>query len=138
MRGEVFIDSGAFIAFLVSRDRLHARTVELFSAPPPRWSTSVLVVAETYGWLTHRLGEEEARTFRAFLERLPGLEILDTDEAHRRAVWEKLDLLRGVRLTYVDAASLVWIEQREISTVWGTDRHLAIEGASVVPGPPIS
>ncbi len=136
MKGEVFIDSGAFIAFLVRRDRQHEKAVELFAAPPRRWSTSVLVVGESYGWFLHRLGEEEARTFRAFLDQLPGLEILDTDEAHRRAVWKKLDRLRGAQLTYVDASSLVWVEQRKISTVWGTDHHLAIERASVVPGPP--
>ena len=135
MKGEVFIDSGAFIAFLVRQDRLHDRAVELFATPPRSWSTSVLVVAETHGWFLHRLGEEEARTFRAFLEKLSGVEILDTDEAHRRAVWKKLDRLRGVKLTYVDASTLVWVEQRKISTVWATDHHLAIEGASVVPGP---
>ena len=105
MKGEVFIDSGAFIAFLVRRDRLHQSAVELFATPPRHWSTSVLVVAETYGWFLHRLGEEEARTFRAFLDQLSGLAILDTDEAHRRGVWEKLDRLRGVKLTYVDASS---------------------------------
>lgn len=135
MRSEVFLDSGVFIAFLVRRDRLHQRAVELFTEPPQRWSTSVLVVAETYGWFSHRLGEEAARTFRSFLDRLSGLEILDTDEAHRQAVWNKLDRLRGVRLTYVDASSLVWLEQRKIATVWGTDLDLAVEGASVVPGP---
>jgi predicted nucleic acid-binding protein len=138
VKGEVFIDSGVFIAFLVRRDRLHEQAVELFASPPPRWSTSVLVVAETYGWFLHRLGEDEARTFRGLLDQLPGLAILDTDEDHRRAVWKKLDRLRGVPLTYVDASSLVWIEQRKISAVWATDSHLAIEGASVVPGPPPS
>lgn len=86
MKGEVFIDSGAFIAFLVRGDRLHEEAVKLFATPPRRWSTSVLVVAETYGWFVHRLGEDAARTFRHLLPELPGLEILDTDETHRAAV----------------------------------------------------
>ncbi len=138
MSGEVFIDSGAFIAFLVREDRLHQEAVALFSQPPRLWSTSVLVVAETYGWFLHRLGEDAARTFRRLLEALPGLRILDSDDGHRAAAWTKLDALRGVKLTYVDASSLVWIEQRKIATAWATDHHLALEGAEVVPGPPRS
>jgi len=131
---DVFIDSGALIAFLIKRDRHHPAMQQLFSRPPRRWATSVLVVAETYGWFLHRLGEEAARLFRGFLDSLSDLEILDPDAAHRRAVWRKLDQLRGVKLTYVDASSLVWIEQREIATVWATDHHLGIEGATLLPG----
>jgi predicted nucleic acid-binding protein len=134
--GEVFLDSGVFIAFLVGSDARHEAVVKLLDEPPRRWSTSVLVVSETYSWFLHRFGEEEARSFRHLLEELPNLVILGSDEGHREAVWKKLDHLRGVKLTYVDASSLVWIEAKGIRTVWGTDRHLGVEGADVVPGPP--
>jgi len=134
--GEVFVDSGAFIAFLVRGDRLHSEAAGLFARPPRHWSTSILVVSETYGWFLHRLGEEAARTFRELLEELPRLRVLNTDDRHRQAVWSKLDSLRGTKLTYVDASSLVWLEQRRISRVWGTDHHLSIEGARVFPGSP--
>lgn len=136
MRDEVFIDSGAFIAFLVGADRLHEDVVSLFARPPRRWSTSILVVAETYGWFLHRLGEGAARAFRSLLEELTDLEILDPDLEHRERVWRKLDELRGVRLTFVDASSLVWLEDRGIRNVWGTDHHLGVEGARVIPGSP--
>lgn len=136
MKGEVFLDSGAFVAFLVRSDRLHEDVVALFSRPPGRWCTSVLVVAETYGWFLHRVGEEAARTFRSLLESLEDLEILDASAAHVSAVWTKLDRLRGAKLTFVDASSLVWMEERRVRTVWGTDHHLALEGASVIPGGP--
>ena len=137
MRGQVYIDSGAFIAFLVASDHLHREVKRLFSRPPGRWSTSILVVSETYGWFLRRLGEEAARTFRALLEGLPGLEILSSDDEHRAAVWKKLDDLRGTGLTFVDASSLVWLRVRDIGTVWGTDHHLAVEGARVIPGSPL-
>ena len=136
MRPDVFIDSGAFIAYLVRADRLHSEVVELFHGPTRVWSTSTLVVSETYSWFLHRHGEDAARLFRGLLDELSGLEILDGDAAHRRQVWLKLDGLRGHRLTFVDASSLVWIGTRRISTVWGTDHHLGLEGAAVVPGPP--
>lgn len=137
MTGGAFVDSGAFIAFLVASDRLHPEVVRLFARPPKRWFTSTLVISETYSWFLHRLGEEAARTYRALLESLSTIEILDTDSDHREDLWAKLDALRGHKLTYVDASSLVWLETRDIRTVWGTDHHLAIEGARVTPGPPV-
>jgi len=44
-----------------------------------------------------------------------------------------LERLRGHKLTYVDASSLVFLGALRIDEVWGTDRDLALEGARVVP-----
>lgn len=134
-RPEVFVDSGAFIGFLDRRDLRHPLLSRLFAQPPRWWSTSSFVVSETYSWFLHRHNEDAARIFLAALTQLPRLEILDAEASYRAAVWRKLEQLRGLRLTYVDASSLVWIEQRGIRIVWGTDRDLAVEGASVEPGP---
>ncbi len=132
--GSVFLDSGIFIAFLDRSDAYHDPAVQLFSDPPRRWCTSLVVVAETYGWFLHRLGEEEARTFRILLGELPRLRLLAIDAAHHAEVLRKLDRFRGHKLTYVDASSLVFLGRHGIRHVWGTDRDLAIEGASVTPG----
>jgi hypothetical protein len=91
------------------------------------------VVSEAYGWFLHRLGEEAARTFRLALADLPRLELLGLDRAHHEAVARKLELLRGHKLTYVDASSLVFLLERNIREVWGTDRDLSLEGARVLP-----
>lgn len=136
MKQVAFVDSGAFIAFLVRSDRLHEDAVGLFSRPPRHLKTSVLVVSETYGWLLHRLGEGAGRAFRSLLESLPPLEVLGADSGHLEAVWGKMDELRGLKLSVVDASSLVWLETLEIREVWGTDHHLAVEGARVTPGAP--
>ncbi len=136
MKPAAFIDSGAFIAFLVRSDTLHEDAVGLFSRPPRRLKTSVLVVSETYGWLLHRLGEGAGRAFRSLLESFPSLEVLDADSAHLEAAWKKMDELRGLRLNFVDASSLVWLQTLGIRNVWGTDHHLAVEGARVIPGAP--
>jgi len=133
---DAFIDSGAFIAFLDRSDRLHEDVAALFAAPPRRWFTSVLVVAETHGWFLHRLGEEAARTFQVLLGELGSLTLLGADEKHHQAVLKKLDQHRGAKLTYVDASSLVRMRERRLGKVWGCDYHLAIEGAVVTPGAP--
>ena len=133
MREAVYVDSGAFIAFLVRSDQSHEEIVGLFSHRPPRWLTSTLVISESYSWFLHRLGEQAARSFRYLLEDLSGLEILDGDETHREAVWTKLDHYRGLKLSFVDASSLVWLSELRIRTVWSTDHHLGLEGARLRP-----
>jgi predicted nucleic acid-binding protein len=131
--GPVFLDSGIFIAFLDRSDRYHRDAGHLFSDPPRRWFSSLAVVSEVYGWFLHRLGEDSARTFRLALSELPRLTLLPIDPSHHAAVSEKLERLRGHKLTYVDASSLVFLKLLRIREVWGTDRDLALEGARVVP-----
>jgi predicted nucleic acid-binding protein len=131
--GVVFLDSGIFIAALSRRDRLHAQAVELFGRPGTRWATSLLVVSEAHSWFLHRHGEEAARSLRAFISALTGLSIIPvTLDDHARTL-RVLDRFRGTKLTYVDAASLGWIEQRKIKTVWSTDHHLGLTGAEILP-----
>jgi predicted nucleic acid-binding protein len=131
--GPVFLDSGIFIAFLDRSDRYHAAALRLFSDPPRRWYTSLAVVSETYGWFLHRLGEDAARTFRLALGEFPRLRLLPLSPEHHTVVLEKLERLRGHKLTYVDASSLVFLGALHIDEVWGTDRDLALEGARVLP-----
>lgn len=129
----VFLDTGIFIAFLVSKDRHYRSALALFGGPRPRWFTSALICGETYAWLLHRRGEETARQFRFLLESLDELVVLDTDPELRAETWRMLDRLRGARLTWVDASSLALMARHDIRTVWATDHHLGLTGAEVLP-----
>jgi predicted nucleic acid-binding protein len=131
--GGVFLDSGIFIAFMNAKDRWHGGAVALFGGARPRWCTSVLVVSEAYSWFLHRLGEESARSFRLLLENMAALRILDATVEHHGHVKKMLDRLRGAKLTYVDASSLVLLERQKIKQVWATDHHLGLMGAEVFP-----
>ncbi len=133
MSGKVFLDTGIFIAVLSRRDRLHPHAAELFGRAATAWTTSLLVVSEGYSWFLHRHGEEAARDFRAFIATLKGLDLLAvTAQDHRRTL-HILDRFRGAKLTYVDAASLGYIQQKKIKTVWSTDHHLGLTGAEILP-----
>lgn len=129
----MFLDSGIFIALMCRRDRWHEQAVALFSGAVPRWYTSVLILSETYSWFLHRMGEEQARAFRGLVGNLKSLKILDATVAHDADVAKMLDRFRGAKLTYVDASSLVFLEQKKISLVWSTDHHLGLNGADVLP-----
>ena len=134
MRGDVFIDTGAFVAWLVRADRNHEVAAALFESLPRVPVTSLAVVAETYSFLLRRFGEDQARVFRLALAELLGLVLLPLDAGHRRAVERKLDRLRGLKLTYVDASSRCFLAAHRVGTVWGTDHHLGLEGTRVEPG----
>ena len=133
MTEAVFLDSGIFIAFLNRHDQWHAQAVALFSLARPRWSTSYLVIGEAYSWFLHRYGEEAARSFRAFVDKLDGLKIHDVTAEHHRQVGRMLDRLRGAKVSYVDASSLCLLERHKIRKVWSTDFHLSLTGAEVAP-----
>lgn len=133
MRRSKFLDTGIFIALLDRSDRWHPEARSLFAAGEGGWCTSLLVVSEAHSWFLHRLGEEPARRFHALLKDLNGLELFEATRPHHRGVLLMLDKLRGTKLTYVDASSLTFIEAYGISTVWGTDRHLGLLGAKVMP-----
>jgi predicted nucleic acid-binding protein len=133
VKGAVFLDTGIFVAALARRDTHHFEAVELFGRPRTKWTTSVLVVSECYSLVLHRHGEEAARRFRAFLSDLAGLKLLAASlEDHKRTL-HMLDRFRGAGLTYVDAASLAFIEALGIDTVWSTDHHLGLTGAEILP-----
>jgi predicted nucleic acid-binding protein len=129
----VFLDSGILIAFLNARDQWHEQAIALFARPRPRWTTSLLVVSETYSWFLHRHGEEPARSLRAFVDNLDGLRLLGVNREHHLQVVRMLERLRGSKLTYVDASSLCFLEKHKIRKVWSTDRHLGLTGAEILP-----
>jgi predicted nucleic acid-binding protein len=133
MTGGVYLDSGVFIALMNRRDQWHPQAVALFGGPRPAWSTSLLVVSETYSWFLHRMGEEAARSFRRLTANLTGLKVFDATGAHDRQVARMLDRFRGAKLTYVDASSLCFLERHQIRCVWSTDHHLGLTGAQVLP-----
>lgn len=91
-------------------------------------------MSESYSWFLHRLGEQPARVFRAFLRDLRGVALLEATGARHRSTLGMLDRLRGSKLTYVDASSLALIQLHSIREVWGTDDHLRLLGARVTPG----
>lgn len=133
MNEAVFLDSGIFIAFLNRKDQWHDHARTLFAVPPPRWLCSYFIASETYSWFLHRMGEEAARDFRALLDSLNGLKMMEATAHHHQGVIRMLDRFRGSKLTYVDASSLCFLERHKIRRVWSTDHHLALTGAEIFP-----
>ena len=131
---KVFLDTGIFIAAMNRHDRYHDRARALFAGTPhPRWHTSVLVWSEAHNWFLAQHGDDAARAFGSMVASLEGLVMFTADEDHHARVCRMSDRLRHENLTYVDASTLVLIDEHDINTVWSTDHRLGLTGAEVLP-----
>jgi predicted nucleic acid-binding protein len=128
---DCYVDTSAVIAFLDRSDSFHALFRRLFSAPPPL-TTSSLVVAEGHGWFLHRYDQHRAIQFLAFVDALPELTIQGFDASDLVKTARIVKKFSGQNLTLADAHGLAIMRERRIGCCWSTDRHLALDGVSLV------
>jgi predicted nucleic acid-binding protein len=130
-RTEAYVDTAAFIAFLDRSDTHHALFVRLFSKPPAL-VTSALVVAEGHGWFLRRYDGHRAIEFLNFVDALSALTVIEFDQAALTRASRVTKKFADQPLTLADAHGLVLMKQRRTSQCWSTDRHLTLQGASLV------
>ncbi len=130
-KSECYVDTSAFIAFLDRSDSFHPRFGRLFSEPPSLIA-SALVVAEGYGWFLRRYDQRRAVQFLAFIDALPSLTIRGFDASELAKAGRIVKKFADQGLTLADAHGLAIMRERRIGCCWSTDRHLGLEGASLV------
>jgi predicted nucleic acid-binding protein len=128
---ECYVDTSAFIAFLDRSDSFHALFRRLFSAPPPLF-TSSLVVVEGHGWFLRRYDRNRAIQFLAFMDALPGLTIRGFDTSELAKTGRIVKKLADQNLTLTDAHGLAIMRELRIGCCWSTDRHLGLDGVRLV------
>ena len=130
-RGEAYLDTSAFIAFLDRSDSYHAVFKNAFAAPPPL-VTSALVIAEAHGWFLRRYDARRATEFLSFLDALPGLAVIAFDGSELAKQRPILSRFGDQNLTLADAHGLLIMRERKTTMCWSTDRHLALTGAELI------
>ena len=128
---DCYVDTSAFIAFMDRSDSFHALFRRLFSAPPPL-ATSSLVVAEGHGWFLRRYDRQRAIQFLAFIDVLPGLTIRGFDASELTKTGIVVKKFSDQDLTLADAHGLAIMRELRIGGCWSTDRHLGLDGVSLV------
>ena len=107
--------------------RIYARRVGRQTA-----LSSALVVAERHGWFLRRYDQRRAIRFLAFLDALPGLTVCGFDAAELIKAGRIVKRFSDQGLTLADAHGLAIMKERRIGSCWSTDRHLGLDGASLV------
>ena len=135
-RGEaVFVDSGAWIALALSRDRLHAQAREywdLLHQAGAKLHTSIPVILETFTFLDRNANREVALTWRDTIYRPSVVKILNCDLRDlekSREYFQRPDLHK---LSAVDATSFAIMRRARIRLAYSFDHHFAVAGFRMV------
>ena len=130
-KAEAYVDTSALIAFADRSDSHHALFRRLFS-DPPGLVTSALVVAEGHGWFLRRYDQQRAVQFLAFVDTLPNLTIRGFDVSELAKASRVVRKFSDQELTLADAHGLAIMRELRVGRCWSTDRHLGLEGATLV------
>lgn len=136
MRGDVFVDSGAWVAISIERDAHHeaARAAYWnFVSRPTRFITTNLIVAESYT-LIHRFGGHLlAMQFLASLRRSSQLLRIYADAALEEDAEAILHRYADQDFSYVDAVSFALMRSRGITDAFAFDHHFSTAGFTLLP-----
>ena len=136
----VFIDSGAWIALLNSRDRLHQRALETFRSLPPRthFITTNYVVSEAVTWFIYNGFRYAAFQMRDMIAASQQQELTTlawiTEELQDQA-WSYVERFSDQKMSFCDCASFVVASRYDVDFVFGFDNDFRIAGFDLRPGP---
>ena len=132
----VFIDTSALFALLVSNDYMHVRAKGLFQLMlnhPIEFHITSYVLLETVALLQSRVGLDAARIFQH--EFVPALNVNWVNQDLHEKAFRRLEL-RGKRdVSLVDYTSFVWMEENATTYVMAYDDHFKDEGFSILGHP---
>jgi len=133
----LFVDSGAWLAFLHRSDQHHAEADRAMrSAIEKRIGlfTTNLVVAEVHRLLVHRVGIQAGRAFLQGLGTSRHVEIAWTTEVEHAEALRWIARLADHPITYTDAVSFAAVQRRRCRTVLGFDHDFVLAGFELYTG----
>lgn len=136
-----FIDTGAWVAFLNTRDQYHkaARAFSRALTGSVQLVTHRIVISETYEHLRRRPGRHVAMHFLAAVEEMKTtrrLHIYDGSDFNWSAVEEILAAYGELDLSYCDAASSYICRAKGLTDIFGFDGHFLAMGLILHPALP--
>jgi predicted nucleic acid-binding protein len=134
----VYVDSGAFIALLRTKDRDHARVAAHLAhlrKARDRLVTSDAVVAETATRLRYDVGLRGALAFRRFLDAAGrDLVVHHSSPRVRAAAFDVMAKYADLRLSFPDCIGAVVASASHADTVFGLDDDFRVLGFALEPG----
>ena len=132
--GQLFVDSGAWIALRSQRDQHHAEADRLFRlalSSRTRLVTTNLVLAEVHRLTLFRAGVEAARRILDRLDASPSVTVHWESAEHHEAARQWLERLAPRPVTYTDAVSFAVMEQLRCRHALGFDEDFAVAGFEI-------
>jgi len=127
----VLVDSDAFIAWLVEDDLLHKEAVGVLKTLQETKQVTVttnLVVAETATVLSNRVGQDQARAFLDFVEKLPIIHITEALQAEALKLFRQ-QATKGTSV--VDCCNVAVVKSFHIASIFSFDGFYRKQGLKI-------
>lgn len=138
MRGEIFVDTGAWIAISDHRDQHHVAATGVYPRLLQQYRalvTTNLVIAETYVMIRRVGGYKPAMRFLDSIRRSSRILKIYSDEVLEEQAEGILRRYDDQDFSFTDAVSFAVMGQRGITEAFAFDRHFLIAGFTLVPEP---
>lgn len=137
-KDKLFIDTGAWIALIVSGDQFHQKAISFYHDLKPNVQryTSSHVIAETYTWLRYQVGFTYASQFLSIVREassVNALYIMKDEGAILEHAEQLLLDFHDQKLSYVDAVSMAVMSKQGITKVFGFDSHFYLMKFELLP-----
>jgi predicted nucleic acid-binding protein len=134
----IFVDTGPLLARAAVRDQHHAVARAGFArlqSAGTRLLTSHFVVDEYATLLGRRAGNGFAAERIRALYLSPAVEILCSDRESELEALELFEKFADQQVSFTDCVSFALMRRRRVRRVFTYDRHFALAGFEVWPGP---
>lgn len=131
----VFVDSAAWIALALSRDRFHKQARERWDrlhATGAKLHTSIPVVVETFTFLDRNTNRQVALTWKEALYEPGAVKILPCELHDLEQSWAYFRRADLHKLSAVDATSFAIMKRARIRIAYTFDHHFAAVGFRLV------
>lgn len=136
MAGEIFVDTGAWVALADTRDNFHEAAGQAYPLVLRQWRqliTTNLVIAETYNLIRRRLGHAAGIQFLESLQKSPRLVKVYSNNVFETQAETILRRYADQDFSLTDAVSFAVMQDRKISEAFAFDYHFALIGFSLFP-----
>jgi hypothetical protein len=132
-RESIFVDTGAWFAYINARDPDHQRVREFFDSYPGHLVTSSYVFDETVTLTLARLGHQTAVTVGKTLLDTASVELVHITPADEKAAWRLFEERPDKLYSFTDCTSFVVMRRLKMETAAALDRHFSQEGFRLEP-----
>lgn len=132
MTEQVFVDTGAWFAYVNAGDPDHQRVREVLDNYPERLVTSTYVFDETVTLTQARLGHHRALAVGKTLLNPRVVETVHVTPSDEKAAWALFEKRPDKAYSFTDCTSFVVMRRRKIEKAVTLDEHFFQEGFAVV------
>jgi len=129
----VFVDTGAWFAYINASDPDHQRVRQFLDKYPGRLGTSTYVFDETVTLTQARLGHRKALAVGRTLLDPTVVEMIHVTPSDERAAWNLFEKRPGKSYSFTDCTSFVVMRRQKIRRAVTLDDHFSQEGFDAVP-----